>query len=104
MPMKVSEIKAQDVMDLARIDADATDKGLIEKMFLPAAIEHIKGYTGLSDEKMDTYADLPIAVCALCAFMYDNRSIEVASEKENKVVREIVEKYSSNLIPGSDTA
>lgn len=102
--MKVSEITAQDVMDLARIDADATDKGLIEKMFLPAAIEHIKGYTGLSDKEMDEHADLPIAVCTLCAFMYDNRSIEVTSEKENKVVREIVEKYSSNLIPRSDSA
>ena len=100
--MKVSEITAQDVLDLARIDADATDKGLIEKMFRPAAITHIQGYCGLSADEMDKYADLPIAVCALCAHMYDNRSMVVDSEKENRVVREIMEKYSKNLIPRSD--
>lgn len=101
--MKVSEITAQDVMDLARIDTDATDKNLIDKLFLPAAKEHIKRYTGLTSEEMDSFADLPIAVCALCAHMYDNRSVEAASEKENKVVREIVEKYSCNLIPRGDS-
>ena len=101
--MKVSEITAQDVIELARIDVDATDKALIDKMFLPAAKDHIKGYCGLSDEEMDKYADLPIAVCALCSHMYDNRSVAVDSEKENRVVREIVEKYSQNLIPRSDS-
>ena len=102
--MKVSEITEQDVIELARIDVDATDKGLISRMFLPAAKEHIKGYCGLSDEEMDKYQDLPIAVCALCAHMYDNRSVAVDSDKENRVVREIIEKYSQNLIPGSVTA
>lgn len=102
--MKVSEITEQDVIDLARIDVDATDKGLIARLFLPAAKEHIKGYCGLTEEEMDKYQDLPIAVCALCAHMYDNRSIAVDSEKENRVVREIIEKYSQNLIPGRATA
>lgn len=102
--MKVSEITEQDVIDLARIDVDATDKGLIGKLFLPAAKDHIKGYCGLSDADMDKYADLSIAVCALCAHMYDNRSVAADSEKENRVVREIVEKYSQNLIPRGDSA
>lgn len=98
--MKVSEITEQDVMELARIDADATDIGLIKRLFLPAAKEHIKGYCALTDEEMDEHPDLSIAVCALCAHMYDNRSVSADSGKENKVVREIIEKYSQNLIPG----
>lgn len=101
--MKVSEITEQDVMILARIDADATDMVLISRFFLPAAIEHIKRYCGLTNEEMDQYADLPIAVCALCAHMYDNRSIAVDSDKENRVVREIMEKYAMNLIPRGDS-
>lgn len=97
--MKVSEITNIDVMQLARIDADAADAGLIDSLFLPAAKEHIKGYYGLTDEDLDKHPDIAIAVCALCAHMYDNRSIEVSSDKENRVVREIMEKYSSNLLP-----
>lgn len=102
--MKVSEITSQDVMDLGRIDEDAADTGLISRLFLPAAIDHIKGYTGLTIEEMELHSDLVIAVCVLAVHMYDNRSVTVESDKENKTVREIIEKYSRNLIPRSDSA
>lgn len=101
--MKVSEVNKQYVIKFARIDEDAIDKSLIGKIFLPAAKAHIKGYTGLTDEEMDEHEDLAIAVCALCAHMYDTRSMTVDSDKENRVVREILEKYSGNLIPRGDT-
>lgn len=97
--MKVSEITEQDVIDFGRIDVDATDKGLITRMFIPAAKTHIRRYTGLTEEEMDTYEDLAIAVCVLCVHLYDNRSMTVDSDKENKTVREVIEKYASNLIP-----
>lgn len=102
--MKVSEIKGKTVADFGRIDEDAEDIDLIDQLFLPAAIEHISGYVGMSVAEMDKHADLSIAVCALCVQMYDNRSATVESDKENRTVREIVEKYSGNLIPGSDSA
>lgn len=101
--MKVSEITEQDVMDFGRIDVDAADKGLITRMFLPAAKKHIRSHTGLTDEEMDKYEELTIAVCVLCAHLYDNRSMTVDSDKENRVVREIIEKYSSNFIPRGDS-
>lgn len=48
---------------------------------------------------MDKYEDIPIAICALCSHMYDNRSVEVTSEKVNEVVMNIIGKYDKNLIP-----
>lgn len=97
--MKVSEVTADIVLVFSKIDDDATEKQLIEKLFLPAAKSHIQKQTGLTAEEMDKYEDLPIAVCALCSYMYDNRSVEVASEKVNQVVMDIIGKYDKNLIP-----
>ena len=97
--MKVSELTAEVVISFSRIDEDATDVALIDSLFLPAAKEYVRSHTGLKMEAMDAHEDLPIAVCALCAHMYDNRSVEVASDKINKVVNDILNKYDSNLIP-----
>ena len=97
--MKVSELTPDIVVSFSRIDEDATDKGLIETLFLPAAKEYVRSHTGLKEEEMDAHEDLPIAVCALCAHMYDNRSVEVTSDKLNKVVGDILGKYDNNLIP-----
>ena len=97
--MKVSELKADIVLQFSRIDDDAEDRALIETMFLPAAKEYVKTHTGLTDEEMDQYADIPVAVCALCTHMYDNRSFEVTSDKVNQVVMDIIGKYDRNLIP-----
>ena len=97
--MKVSDITPAIVISFSRIDDDATDKDLISTLFLPAAKEYIRSHTGLSAEEMDSHEDLSIAVCALCAHMYDNRSVEVSSDKVNKVVADIIGKYDNNLIP-----
>lgn len=97
--MKVSDLTTDIAATFCRIDDDATDKILVERMFLPAAKEYIKNHTGLTDEEMDLYEDIPVAVCALCSHMYDNRSAEVTSEKVNQVVMDIIGKYDKNLIP-----
>ena len=97
--MKVSELTGAYIATFARVDDDATDKELIETLFLPAAKAHIMGHTGMTAEQMDRYEDIPIAVCALCCQMYDNRSVEVASDKLNPVVADIIGKYDRNLIP-----
>lgn len=82
-----------------KIDEDAADLELLEAIFLPAAKEYVRTHTGLTDEEMDNYEDIPVAVCALCSHMYDNRSVEVTSEKVNQVVMNIIGKYDKNLIP-----
>lgn len=102
--MKASEITSKEVIILSRIDEDAPDLYLIDSMFLPAAKAHIRGIVGMTDEELDQYEDIPIAICALCAHFYDNRSVEIASEKVNQVVADIIGKYDKNLIPRGDSA
>lgn len=102
--MKVSELTAPIVMTFSRIDDDAADKELMDKLFLPAAKQFVRSHTHLTDAEMDQYEDIPIAVCALCSHMYDNRSVEVTSEKVNQVVMDIIGKYDKNLIPREDSA
>lgn len=97
--MKVSELTAYTVTIFGRIDDDVPDKNLIDTLFLPAAKEHIRRHTGLTTEEMDKYEDIPIAVCTLCSHMYENRSIEVTSDKVNQVVMDIIGKYDKNLVP-----
>lgn len=48
---------------------------------------------------MDKHEDITIAVCALCSHMYDNRSVEVTSEKVNQIVMDIIGRYDKNLVP-----
>ena len=100
--MKVSEMTSGTVATFCRIDADAADIELIETLFLPAAKEFLRSHTGMTEEEMDTHADIPIAICALCCQMYDNRSVEIASDKVNPVVADIIGKYDKNLIPRED--
>lgn len=102
--MKVSELTGDFVSTFCRVDDDATDKKLIETLFLPAAKKYVRSHTGLTDEEMDLHEDIPIAICALCSHMYDNRSVEVTSDKVNQVVLDIIGRYDKNLIPREVTA
>lgn len=97
--VKVSELTSATVAAFCRVDEDATDIQLIDTLFLPAAKQYVKSHTGMKDEEMDLHADIPIAICALCCHMYDNRSVEVTSDKVNQVVMDIIGRYDRNLIP-----
>ena len=97
--MKVSELKAEDIELYARIDRTPEDRKMIEQILLPGAIEHICGRIGMKKQEMDEHPDLVIAVCALVADMYDHRSMTAETDRPNKTVDDIIEKYARNLIP-----
>lgn len=101
--MKVSELNRKIVTSFCKIDDDAVDIELIDTLFLPAAKEYVKSHTSLTTEEMDRYGDIPIAVCALCSHMYDNRSVEVTSDKVNEIVMNIIGKYDKNLVPREES-
>lgn len=101
--MKVSELTADMVVEFSKIDIDASDRWMIGNIFLPAAKAEIIGRTGLTAEQMDKHEDLTVGVCTLCLHMYDNRSMTIDSDKENKVIGDIIEKYSCNLLPRRDS-
>ena len=52
--MKVSELTGAYVAIFARVDDDATDRELIETLFLPAAKAHIMGLTGMTAQEIHT--------------------------------------------------
>lgn len=101
--MKVSQLTSETVVSFCRIDDDAADVSLIDTLFLPAAKAFVCSHTGMTEEELDKHADIPIAICALCCQMYDNRSVEIASDKTNPVVMDIIGRYDRNLIPREES-
>ena len=65
---------------------------------LDSAKGYIRSYTGLTDEEIDTHADLLIALLVLCQDMYDNRSMYVDKSNVNRVVESILNMHRVNLL------
>ena len=108
--MKMTEITPEDIKSYLRTDGDEEDGFL--KAVLEAAKQYIRAYTGQTDDILDTYEDIPIAVYALAAQsngivnmvyalaadMYDVRQATVSNDKENPTVAQILGSYSINLL------
>ena len=52
----------------------------------------------MSDERIDLYDDLTIAVLVLTQDMYDNRRMYVDKNNLNKVVDSIIYQYAENWL------
>ncbi len=95
--MKISEVCVSDVMAWAVTDI-LEDAAIIERIIMPAAKAHISGYTGIPENELDSYPDLTLAYVALCAFLYDNRTMVVINDKENQVVRSFLDSHCQKLV------
>ena len=78
-----------------------SDKDLIGTQ-REAAIAYCEGYTGLTKEELNEHEDITIAVLALIADMWDNRSTTVSQANPNKTVEIILGMYSTNLLPNGE--
>lgn len=94
--MKISEVNIGDLKEYAHVYHDEDDQ--LFASILPACKSYIKGYTGLSDEQLDTKEDLTIALMVLSNEMYDNRTFSVQSDKVNTVIKSILDMHSINLL------
>ena len=94
--MRISEISLDVVKGYLRIDSDSED--ILLNAILDASVEYALSYTGLTIEEMDGYGDIPIAILALCAEMYDVRQATVPTVHENPTVFKILGSHSKNLI------
>ena len=65
---------------------------------LAAATAYARGQTGLSDEELDDYEDITVAVLVLCADMYENRVTTVDSANPNRTVEAILGMHRRNLV------
>ena len=91
--MKVSEITENDVAEYLRT-SDTTQL----KIMLDSAKSYVRSYTGLTDDEIDKHEDITHAIFVLVSDMYDNRAIEVKSDKANMVVSTILNMYCANLL------
>lgn len=98
--MKVSEITLSDICRQIRVDEDYITKDERQHLAViqKAAVEYVKGYTGLDDVEIDTHEDITIAVLVLISDMYDNRQMTVDKGNVNRVVDTILGMYCINLL------
>ena len=95
--MKVSEITVETVKQYARIDED--DGSDISPSFLiSSAKAYASGYTGLSEQEMDQYEDITIAILVLCSDMFDNRQMTIERSNVNNAVQTILDMHCVNLV------
>lgn len=98
--MKISQITDKEICRQVRIDSDyLTDEDKEQFLiFKKAAIEYVKGYTGLSEAELEQHEDITIAVLVLISDMFDNRQMYVDKNNINKVVSTILGMYQTNLL------
>ncbi|PIJ97866.1 head-tail connector protein [Lysinibacillus sphaericus] len=96
--MQVSEITPSELAKYAREDETDTEILSTFTLILSAVKAYIKGYTGLSDEQLDTKEDISIAVFVLANEMYEHRVFTVKDSNVNKVVQNILDMHSINLL------
>ncbi len=94
--MKVSELTLNVVKNYLKVDNNDDDTLLTA--ILSAANQYAASYTGLSDEDMEDYEDIPLAVLTLCADMYELRQYTVNGVSINPTVQQILGSHSVNLL------
>lgn len=96
--MKISEVTTMDLIEYARAYSEDVETISTFEIIKAAVKSYIKGYTGLTDEQMDSKEDLTIALMVIANDMYDNRSFSVQDDKVNKVIKSILDMHSINLL------
>lgn len=98
--MKVSEITFSDICrQIREEEAYVTEESRKHLSILQkAAVDYVKGYTGLDEAAIDTHEDITIAVLILISDMYDNRQMTVDKNNVNRVVDTILGMYCVNLL------
>lgn len=98
--MKVSEITLSDICRQIRVDEDYLTEddrkhlGILQK----AAMDYVKGYTGLDEAGIDIHEDITIAVLVLISDMYDNRQMTMDKSNVNRVADTILGMHCVNFL------
>ena len=95
--MTIDKVTLDTVKSWGRIETDEDDV-VIQDLIMPAARERICAYTGLPPDEADSLDSLGMAYVALCVFLYDNRSLDILSDKQNAVVQGFLDAHRVNLM------
>lgn len=97
MVMTVSELTVNNLKNYLRVDTNIDDTLLA--VILPAAKRFCAQYTGLTLEDLDDHEDMPLAVLAVAADMYEVRQVTLNGTQINPTTAQILGTYSTNLLP-----
>ena len=95
--MLVSELTVDNLKNYLRVDTNIDDTLLA--VILPASKRFCAQYTGLALEDLDEYEDMPLAVLAVAADMYEVRQVTLNGTQINPTTAQILGTYSTNLLP-----
>ena len=95
--MLVSELTVDNLKNYLRVDTNIDDTLLA--VILPAAKRFCAQYTGLTLEDLDDHEDMPLAVLAVAADMYEVRQVTLNGTQINPTTAQILGTYSTNLLP-----
>ncbi|MBM6830011.1 phage gp6-like head-tail connector protein [Anaerotignum lactatifermentans] len=74
--MKISELTLEDVKLYCRAEGEA-EEDILFAAIMDAGKQYIQSQTGMSEEEIDTKADLTLAFLMLAADMYENRTYTI---------------------------
>lgn len=95
--MLTSELTVDNLKNYLRVDTNIDDTLLA--VILPAAKRFCAQYTGLTLEDLDDHEDMPLAVLAVAADMYEVRQVTLNGTQINPTTAQILGTYSTNLLP-----
>lgn len=95
--MKVSELTIAECKAYCRAEEEEDE---IFTLILPACKAYISGQTGLTEEEMDAYEDLTIALLILASDFYDNRGYQQKDVRitANLAAKAIIDQYCKTLL------
>lgn len=94
--MTFSTLDIEALKEYLRLDGDDEDR--ILNLILLACKSYVRGFTGLTDDKLDELDDIPVVLLTLGAEMYDNRQFTVDKDNINPVIKTILCMHSVNLV------
>lgn len=95
--MKISEVTVELIKSGYLHIYHDEDDNILDLMKI-ASIAHIKNYTGLNDEELETKDDLTIALLVLVSELYENRIMTVEKDKVNPVIKSILDSHCINFL------
>ena len=95
---KVSDITVSDLAEYIILDEVTEDDQNTLNTLLTVAKNYVCQYTGQTEEDLDKYPDIVIAILVLCQDMWDNRTLYVDKSNANKVVESILGLHQVNLL------
>ncbi len=98
--MKLSELKNADLWLHMReeLEEKTPEEENDLEIRKKAAISFCVGYTGLTEQQLDEYEDITIAVMMLVADLYDNRQLQIEKNTINKTAETILNLHCVNLL------